>query len=434
MPCNGFNTYTNANTPAMNLLIKSVSILDPNSPFNGQALDVLIHRGNIVKIASDITDADTDTIDAAGAYLAPGFFDLNCNIGELGFETKEDLSSGTAAAAAGGFTGLALMPNTHPAVHSKSEVEFITNKARNSMVDIYPLGAISVNREGKDLAEMYDMYLSGAKAFTDGNKPVQDAGLMERAMLYSQGFNATIFTYPEDKAIAGKAKIHEGVVSTLLGMKGIPALAEELMIARDLYLAEYTGSKVHFSTISTAGAVQQIRTAKQKGLKVTADVAAHHLILTDEALLGFDSLYKVKPPLRTQTDADALIEGLTDGTIDAIVSQHTPHEIECKDVEFEVAEYGIIALQTLLPLALQAGLSPALLVQKLAVNPRLILNTEPALIAEGEKANLVLFSTSAQWVYSKENNLSRSSNTPFLNQTLTGKIILTFNNNQIFKA
>ncbi|MFD2146574.1 dihydroorotase [Mucilaginibacter antarcticus] len=278
----------------MNLLIKSATIVDPNSPFNQQVADILITNGTISQIAKDIK-TDAEVFDATGKQVSPGFLDLNCNIGELGLETKEDLQTGTAAAAAGGFTGIALMPNTQPPVHSKTEVEYLLNRAKGKLVDVYPLGTLSYKREGKDLAEMYDMYLSGAKAFTDGSNPVQDAGLMERALLYAKGFEATVFSYPEDTAIAGKAKVNEGEMSTLLGMKGIPSLAEELMVARDLYLAEYTDSKIHFSTISTLRSVELIREAKKKGLNVTCDVTAHHLVLTDEALAGFESLYKVKP-------------------------------------------------------------------------------------------------------------------------------------------
>jgi dihydroorotase len=414
----------------MNLLIKSATITDPNSPHYQQVADILIEDGIITKIAADIK-TDTEVFDASGKHVSPGFFDLNCNIGELGLESKEDLQTGTKAAAAGGFTGLALMPNTHPPVHSKSEVEFILNKAKGNLVDIYPLGTISHKCEGKDLAEMFDMHQSGAKAFTDGKHPVQDAGLMERALLYAQGFEGLVFSYPEDKAIAGKAKVHEGEISTLLGMKGIPALAEELMIARDLYLAEYTGSKIHFSTVSTRQSVDLIRQAKQKGLKVTCDVAAHHLVLTHDALLGFDSQYKVKPPLRTPDDVDALIGGLNDGTIDAIVSQHTPHEVEFKDVEFEVAEFGIIGLQTTLSLALKAGLSANTLVKKMAIAPRIILDVEVPVIVEGKKANLVVFDVNEKWTFTKQNNLSKSYNSPFINEQLTGKVLLTCNNNQV---
>ncbi len=416
----------------MNLLIKSATIIDPNSPFNRKIADVLIEKGIITQIAAEI-EADAEVFEAEGAYLSPGFFDLNCNIGEPGLETKEDIYTGTKAAAAGGFTGIALMPNTVPPVHSKSEIEYIVNRSKKNLVDIYPLGTISHKREGKDLAEMYDMYLSGAKAFTDGNRPVQDAGLMERALLYTQGFDGLVFSYPEDTAIAGKAKVNEGEVSTLLGMKGIPALAEELMIARDLYLAEYTGSRIHFSTISTTRSVELIRDAKRKGIEVTCDVAVYHLVLTDEALLGFDSLYKVKPPLRTQDDVDALLAGLRDGTIDAIVSQHTPHEVEFKDVEFEVAEFGMTGLQTAFSLAVKAGLDIDTIVQKMAINPRAILNIDIPVIAEGHEANLALVDTGMDWEYSRKNNRSKSYNSPYIGNNLKGKVLLTFNNNQLSK-
>jgi dihydroorotase len=416
----------------MNLLIKSATIIDPASPFYHQVADILIEDGNISRVSASIV-ADAEIIDAAGKYVSPGFFDLNCNIGELGLETKEDLITGTLAAATGGFTGLALMPNTQTPVHSKAEVEYLLNRAKNNLVDIYPLGAISYKREGKDLAEMFDMFQSGAIAFTDGNRPVQDAGLMERALLYAKGFGATIFSYPEDTAIAGKAKIHEGEVSTMLGMKGIPALAEELMIARDLYLAEYTGSKIHFSTISAARSVAMVREAKSKGLAVTCDVAAHHLVLTDEALLGFDSLFKVKPPLRTLHDVEALIAGIQDGTIDAIVSQHTPHEIEYKDVEFELAEYGITGLQTAFSLAIMAGIPVETIVEKMAVNPRKILGLPSPVIMEGQRANLVVFDKDAEWLFDRSINRSKSYNSPFLNKKLKGKVLLTYNNKQLNK-
>jgi len=415
----------------MNLLIKSATIIDPNSPFHQKITDILIKDGVINAILPNIK-ADVPVFDAKGKYVSPGFFDLNCNIGELGYETKETLETGTRAAAAGGFTGLALMPNTQPPVHSKAEVAYLFNRAKNNLVDIYPLGTISHKREGKDMAEMYDMFLSGAKAFTDGNRPVQDAGLMERALLYTQGFKALVFSYPEDTAIAGKAKVNEGEVSTSLGMKGIPSLAEELMIARDLYLAEYTGSKIHFSTLSTARSVELIKEAKKKGLQVTCDVAAHHLVLTDEELKGFDSNYKVKPPLRTQKDVQALITGLKDGTIDVIVSQHTPHEIEFKDVEFEVAEYGNVGLQTAFSLAIQAGLDIELIIQKLAINPRKILDIEMPVVAEDQKANLIVFDAAMEWAYNKANNQSKSCNSPFIGQNLKGKVLLTCNNNKQF--
>jgi dihydroorotase len=415
----------------MNLLIKSATILDPQSSFHQKTANILIRDGIIAQIAEHIT-ADVDIFDAQGKFVSPGFFDLNCNIGELGLETKETLETGTRAAAAGGFTGIAVMPNTQPPVHSKAEVEYLLNRAKNNLVDVYPLGTISHKREGKDMAEMFDMFQSGAKAFTDGTRPVQDAGLMERAMLYAHGFGALVFSFPEDVAIAGKAKMNEGEVSTYLGMKGIPSLAEELIISRDLYLAEYTGSPVHFTSISTGRSVDLIRQAKAKGLAVTCDVAAYHLVLTDEELKGFDSNYKVKPPLRTQADIDALMIGLKDGTIDAIVSQHTPHEIEYKDVEFEVAEYGMVGLQTAFSLAVMAGLEPSTIVEKMSVNPRKILYIHAPLIAEKQPANLVVFDPAETWEYNKANNQSKSANSPFIGKNLTGRVLLTVNNNQQF--
>jgi dihydroorotase len=294
------------------------------------------------------------------------------------------------------------------------------------------VGCISQNREGKDLAELYDMRLAGAVAFSDGTRPVTESGLMSRALLYAKGFDGLVFSYPEDSSIAGKGKMNEGEMSTYLGMKGLPALAEEVHISRDLYLAEYNDCPVHFSTISSANSVELIRKAKRRGLRVSCDVTAHHLVLTDEALQGFDSNFKVKPPLRTAGDVSALRAGLVDGTIDAIVSQHTPHEIEFKDVEFEIASFGVIGLQTVLPLALEAGLSAEALVEKLAINPRKILNLPVPEIEVGEQANVVLFDTENEWVFDASSNKSKSANSPFLNSTLKGKVMLACNNGQVY--
>ncbi|WP_256012099.1 dihydroorotase [Desertivirga xinjiangensis] len=416
------------------ILFRSATILHPQSEYNGKKADVLIKNGIITEISGTINAADEDLvlIDAEGKYLSPGFFDLNANFGEPGFETREDLISGVAAAAAGGYTGVAVQPSTYPPVHSKSEVSYIVNRTKDSLVKVLPVGCISKNREGIDLAELYDMRLAGAVAFSDGTKPVTDSGLMSRALLYARGFDGLIFSYPEDKSIAGAGKMNEGQVSTYLGMKGIPSLAEEVHISRDLYLAEYNESPIHFSTISAAGSVSLIREAKKKGLKVTCDVAAHHLVLTEEKLEDFDSNYKVKPPLRTRADQEALIAGLRDGTIDAIVSQHTPHEIEFKEVEFEIASFGIIGLQTVLPLAIAAGLSAEEIVEKLAIRPRNILNLPVPAFEEGEPADFVLFDTEQEWVFSPDNNRSKASNSPFMGAVLKGKVLITGNNNQLF--
>lgn len=415
-----------------NILIKSCKIIDAQSAFHQKEVDLLIVEGKIAKIALNLS-AEALTIDGKGKFLAPGFFDMNVSIGEPGLETKEDFETGSKAAAAGGFTGLAVMPHNAPTTDSKSQVAYIINKTKGHLVDIFPYGTISQKRAGIDLSEMFDMTQSGAIAFTDGDKPVQDAGLMTRALLYAKGFDALILSNPEDESIAGKAKMNEGLVSTLLGMKGIPNLAEELMVSRDLYLAEYTGARVHFSTISTAHSVALIKEAKKKGALVTCDVAAHHLVLTDAVLADFDSLYKVKPPLRTQKDVDALLKGLKEGVIDAVVSQHMPQEIEFKEVEFEIAKYGMIGLQTVLPLLFKAGLNPEEIVNKLAVAPRIILGLEVPVIKEGNEANLVLFDKS-EWLYHADTNYSKAANSPFLNQTLNGKVWLTCNHNQYYKS
>jgi dihydroorotase len=417
----------------MNVLIKSCTIIDSSSPYNGKICDVLIADGTIQKIGTVLND-DALQIDATGKYLSPGFFDLNANLGELGLETKEDFETGSHAAMAGGFTGLALMPNTKPAVDAKSQVEYLINRANGNLVDIHPIGSISQKREGEHLAEMFDMHQSGAIAFSDGDSPVQNAGLMVRALLYARGFGALIMAYAEDKELAGSAKINEGATSTLLGMKGIPDLAEELMLNRDIYLAEYTESKIHFSTISTAHSVELIRKAKQKGLQITCDVSAHHLLLTDDVLMDFDSNYKVKPPLRIQKDREALIAGLKDNTIDAIVSQHTPQEKELKEVEFEIAAFGMLGLQTAFSIALKAGLTVTEIVDKMAINPRKILGLSVPNIGEGQKANLVLFDVDTEWEYNQQNNFSKSENSPFLGSKIKGKVWLCLNNGQVWKA
>ncbi|MBE7175283.1 MAG: dihydroorotase [Mucilaginibacter polytrichastri] len=414
----------------MNLLIRNAALYDPQSSFHKKTVSVLIQNGIIKQIAENI-DVKAPEADGNGAWLMPGFFDLNINAGEPGLETREDLDSAEKAAAAGGFTGVAVMPNTQPPVHARAEVEYLMKRAQGRLVDFYPLGTISQKREGKDLSEMFDMQRAGAIAFTDGNRPVQDAGLMMRALQYAKGLDALVFSFAEDEAIAGGAQVHEGEVSTMLGMKGIPGMAEELMIARDLYLAEYTGSRIHFSTISTARSVDLIRQAKKRGISVTCDVAAYHLVLNDDSLAGFDSLYKTKPPLRTKSDSKALVAGLRDGTIDAVVSQHTPYEVEHKDVEFQVASYGMTGLQTVFSLVKKAGLNADMILQKLCIGPRQVLGLPVPQIAEGQPANLTLVAPSAEWTFSRENNRSLSVNSPFIGQSLSGKVLLTIHHNQI---
>lgn len=415
----------------MNLFIKGITIADPNSEFNEQTCDVLVENGKITAVAKQLNAIKGEQIfEANGAVLSPGFFDLNCLIGDPGLETKEDLQTATAAAIAGGFTGLAMLPHTKPVIQSKGEVAYILNKAKNNLVDVYPIGAISVELEGKELAELYDMKNAGAIAFSDGNKSIVDDGFMSRALQYAQGFDGLLMVYPENKSIAGKAQINESKNSVLLGMKGLPGLAEEMHIARDIYLATYHNAPIHISTISTAGAVALIKKAKKDGVKISCDVAAHQLVFSEDLLNDFDSNYKVKPPLRSKADQKALIAGLKDGTIDAISSQHRPHEIEFKAVEFEIAAYGIIALQTVLPLLLQAGLSVGLIAEKLAINPRKLLKLSVPTIKIGEEANFTVYHPQKEWEYNVSNNASKSNNSPLLGKTLIGKVQLVYNNKQ----
>ncbi|GGH12785.1 dihydroorotase [Sphingobacterium alkalisoli] len=415
------------------ILITSAKLILPGHKFHQQEVDLLVSKGKIADINKKIkySDEKLQVIEANGAILAPGFFDLNVNIGEPGYETKEDMKTGTAAAAAGGFTGIAVHPNTSPAIQSRSEVSLTVNIAKGNLVDVYPIGAISKNREGKEMAELYDMRQNGAIAFSDGNHSVQQAGLMGRALLYARGFNGLVISFPQDESIAAGNQMNEGVMSTFLGMKGVPNLAEALMVSRDLYLAEYNEAPIHFTTISTAESVDLIKRAKAKGVKVTCDVAAHSLVFTDDDVAGFDSNYKVSPPLRTLKDVKALIKGLKEGVIDSVVSQHTPQEVEFKAVEFHNAKNGITGLQTVLPMLLKAGLNEDQIVEKLAINSRKIVGLETPNIAIGEKANIVLFSSETSWEFNDKTNKSKCKNNPLFGHTLKGKVLAVINNDQV---
>lgn len=415
------------------ILITSAKLISPSHKLNGQQVDILIKDGVIVDVDTKInaTDNTIQIIDATGAIVSPGFFDLNTNIGEPGLETKEDIRSGTAAAAAGGFTAVSVHPNTNPPIYTRSEVSLIVNTAKGNLVDVFPIGSISKKREGNELAELYDMKLNGAIAFCDGTRPLQQAGVMGRALLYSKGFDGLIISFAQDDSIAAGTQMNEGVVSTYLGMKGNPNLAEVLMVSRDLFLAEYNESPIHFTTISTAESVDLIKKAKAKGLKVTCDVAAHNLVFTDEEVKGFDSNYKVNPPLRTSKDIKALLKGLKDGTVDAVVTQHTAQEIEFKNVEFHIAKNGITGLQTALPLLIKAGLTEEQIVDKLAVGPRQIVGIEVPTLEKGTTANLVLFNIQEKWTFDVNTNKSKGTNNPLFGQQLIGKVNLVINNNQV---
>lgn len=416
----------------MNLFIKSARVIDTDSPYHDKKVNILIQDGYIRQISnSEILIPDSSYVmEAEGLHVSPGFFDLQVNFRDPGYEYKEDILSGCAAAAAGGFTGVAVMPGTFPPVDNKSQVEYVKKKSTGNIVDVFPVGAITYNVAGKELAEMYDMHLAGAVAFSDDKKPVSDSGLLLRALLYAKDFNGLLFVHCEDKTISLNGQINEGKISTSLGLKGIPSLAEEVMVARNIHLCEYTGGRMHFCSVSTAGSVALIREAKKKGLRITASVNAYNLALDDSALKEFDTNCKVNPPLRTRADVVVLKKGLADGTIDAIASDHLPEDAENKNVEFEYAAFGMIGLETCFALVNTYAdkLKLSDIVNKLSVKPRKILGLPVPKIKVGEKANLTLFLPNKIWTFEERFICSKSKNTPFIGKKLRGKVIGVVNN------
>jgi dihydroorotase len=417
----------------MNLLLKSARIIDPSSPFNGKKMDILIENGLIKSIKASInSEKNVKVVESQGLSVSPGWFDMQVTFHDPGHEQKEDISSGSAAAAFGGFTGVAVMPSTMPPVHSKAQVEYIKNKSKEEIVDIFPVGTISHNLEGKDISEMYDMHLSGAVAFSDDKKPVSNAGLLLRALQYTKNFKGLVMTMCDDKTISQEGKMHEGTFSTMLGLKGIPALAEEMMVSRNISLTEYTGGKIHISSVSTARTVALIKAAKAKKINITSSVNAHHLALDDSSLQGFDTNYKVNPPLRAKADIEALKKGLLDGTIDAITSDHLPQEIENKMTEFDYASDGMIGLETAFSLVnMISEISTEQLVTKLAIAPREILGINVPVIKEGEKANITFFDPKAEWTFEEKHIRSKSKNTPFTGKKMKGKVLGIYNKEKL---
>ena len=410
------------------ILIKNATVIESNSEHHLQKTDVLLESGIIKSIAKSINPIadDTEIIEGEDLHVSIGWMDLRVNFNDPGNEHKEYLISGAAAALNGGFTAVACMGTTNPALHSKSQIEYVVNKSKQLPIHIFPIGTVTNKAEGADLAELYDMSLSGAIAFSDNKNPLANGELLQRAMLYASGFNKKIIQLPLDKKIANEGKMNEGKVSTMLGLKGIPAIAEELMIQRDLLLAAHNNIAIHIGGISSAGSVALIRNAKKEGVKVTCDVHAVNLLLQDEVLQDFDTNYKVMPPLRTQTDIDALIQGLQDDTIDVICSDHTPQDTESKVKEFDIAEFGMIGLETfygVLCKALGNKISIEKLVEKIAINPRKIFDIEVPKIALNHKANLTVFSPSQSWKYELDHGLSKSKNSPFDGCEFKGKAV-----------
>jgi dihydroorotase len=409
----------------MNILLQQARIVDGSRESEPQ--DILIRNGKIAAISTHIgVEKDMDVWTSPHLCVSPGWLDVGVQTGDPGFEHREDLRSVAAAAARGGFTSIAPFPNTQPAVHSKSEILYIRNNTHGLGVHFYPIGAVSQECAGKDLAELYDMHTAGAVAFSDGKKAVQDAGLLLRAMQYVRAFNGLVLNEPHHKTIAGSGQMHEGAMSTSLGLKGLPALAEEMMVQRDLSLLEYAEGRLHIHLISTAKSVEMIRAAKKAGLQVSCSVAVANLFFTDAELRDFDSNWKLLPPLRAQSDADALLDGLVDGTIDFIVSNHSPWDEEAKNLEFPYAEFGIIGLETAFALCCSYGKLPLpLLVEKLSLAPRRILGLPVPEIKEGAKAELTVFDPMESWTFGVENIGSKSRNTPFLGRKFQGKVLGT---------
>jgi dihydroorotase len=427
------------------MLLKNARVYTGNAFTAPQ--DVLISGGIIERLGINLEPAAGSEIwDVRGACVSPGWMDVGVQTGDPGFEHREDLQSVGQSAAAGGFTAIAGFPNTNPAIHSKSEILYIKNKTAGDPVAFHPIGAVSTDCAGKDLAELFDMHAAGAIAFSDGGKAIQDAGLLLRAMQYVQAFDGLVMNEPHHKTIAGGGQMHEGIASTMLGMKGIPSLAETLMVQRDLSILEYTGGRLHLHLLSTRKSVEMVRAAKKSGMQVTASVAIANLCFTDDMLLGnksdlrmdtaFNSNWKLSPPLRNATDVEALLEGLADGTIDFICSNHTPWDEESKNLEFPYAEFGMIGLETAFPLCrtyLSGAISTELFIEKMAVQPRRVLGLPVPEIKPGAPAELTVFDPDMAWTYRAANIRSKSKNTPFTDTEFKGKILGIISNGQIVR-
>lgn len=414
----------------MNVLIKSATIVDPKSDFHNQTCDILIEKGIISQISEQIKNPDkVKEISLDNLHVSQGWFDSSVSFGEPGYEERETIANGLETAARSGFTDVAVNPNTNPVIDSYADISFLRGKAKGNAVNLYPIGALTKNSDGEDLAELFDMKNAGAIAFYDYQKPVRNPNLMKLALQYASNFGGLIYSFPQESKISGLGVMNENVMSTSLGLKGNPTLAEELQIVRDLFLLEYTGGKLHIPTISSAKSVELIRNAKAKKLDVSCSVAIHNLILTDDVLKTFDTRFKVAPPLRTQSDSDALIEGLKNGTIDMVTSDHNPIDIEHKKIEFDYAKYGTIGLESAF-----GALHTAFTMKKtidLLTKGRERFGIKSAPIGIGSEAKLTFFNPIENYQFDKEMILSTSKNAIFENYNLKGKVYGVFSNNQL---
>jgi dihydroorotase len=413
----------------MNVLIKSATILDSKSDFHNQVVDVLIDKGIISEIAKHIKNINNyKEFTADNLHASQGWFDSSVSFGEPGFEERETISNGLKTAALSGFTSVGINANTNPVIDSHSDILFIKSKSQNHAVSVYPFGAVTEQSKGEHLAELYDMHTAGAIGFYDYQKPIQNPNLMKIALQYADNFNGVLCSFPQESNITGFGVMNENIMSTSLGLKGNPGLAEELQIVRDLFLLEYSGGKLHIPTISTRKSVELIREAKKKKLDVSCSVAIHNLYFTDNILDSFDTRYKVNPPLRTQDDIDALISGLKDGTIDMVTSDHNPIDIEHKKIEFDFAKYGTIGLESAFG-ALNTIFSTKKTIDLLTKGKERF-GIESSSISKGNKANLTLFNPDYTYAFTKEHIISTSKNAIFGNCTLKGKAYGIIANNK----
>jgi dihydroorotase len=415
----------------VNLLVKNGRVIDPARKLDS-VTDILIVDGKIRSIGKT-ANADVPQFDASGLIVAPGFFDIHVHLREPGTEEAETIATGGAAAVSGGFVAVAAMPNTNPPNDNPSITSYIVAEARRSSPAlVFPIGAITKEQKGETLAEIGEMVEAGIAGVSDDGKPVMDGRLFRRALEYAQLFDLPVIQHCEDLHLSKGGVMHEGATSTRLGLKGIPAAAEDTMVSRDLILAEVTGGKYHVAHLSTRRAVEMVRTAKAQGMKVTAEVTPHHFTLTDAAVSEFDTNAKMNPPLRSQDDVNALREGIQDGTIDAIASDHAPHHINLKMLEFDKAPFGITGLETAVGLALtQLKLPVARLVELFSLNPQKIMKIKPWGLFEGSAAHLTVLDTAREWKFDVSQSRSRSRNSPFHGWDMKGKAVGTIVNGKV---
>ena len=415
----------------MKILIQAARIIDKNSTFHNKKKNILIQNGRITEIGDKSYSADK-TIQAEGMLLSPGWFDLGTFVGDPGLEHKEDLLSVAKAAAAGGFTEIAVLPNTHPSIQSKNEVSYVTQHNATRLVQIHALASVTRDNKGEELTEMIDLHKSGAIAFTDGLKPVWHTDIFLKSLQYLQQFDGLLIDHPEDNWLNLFGQMHEGVNSTMLGLKGMPRIAEEIAVSKSIELLRYAGGRLHISRVSTAKTIDLIQAAKKKGLNITCDCISYQPLLTDGMLSDFDTNYKVNPPLREKTDNDALLKGLKDGIIDVVISGHVPHDDESKFLEFDHADFGITNLQTCAAqlASLLDSVETEDLLEKISTTPRKLLKLEIPTINVEETANLTLFDPNKEWTFNEQNNYSKSKNSPWFGKKLTGKAVAVFNNSK----